>query len=546
MAGEKTEKESAQPSNDVQISFVDITQSAGITFEHYNGAFGKKYMPETMGAGCAIFDFNNDNHQDLLFINGKDWPGRDSEKSHAPALYKNLRNGKFQEVTKGAGLAREMYGMGCGIADYDNDGFNDIYMLNLGKNYLFKNNGDGTFTDVTDRAGLGLEDWSSSCAWIDYDKDGFLDLFVGNYVVWSIENDIWCTLDGVHKSYCTPESYQGVSPRLYRNNGDGTFADVTEKAGIYNPDAKTLGNVVFDFNEDGWLDISVANDTQPDYLYQNNGEGAFVEVGVMSGMAFSEMGKARAGMGMDVADYENRGLLSLIVGNFSNEMVGVYHNEGNGLFTDFAPRTNIGLESLPYLTFGLFFFDYDLDGFEDIFGANGHVEDQIATVQKSITYAQRPLLFKNRGDGTFTEVGQRIGGPLTQPVVGRGAAYGDLDNDGDLDVVITTNNGRPYVLRNDGGATNNWIRFKLKGTKSNRDGIGAKVKVYVSNSVQYKLLKAGNSYCSQSELVLTFGLGEAKQADLVEVIWPSDHRESIRNLKSGKTYLLVEGQGVQE
>lgn len=525
------------------IRFSDVTQKAGISFQHHNGAFGEKYLPETMGAGAAFLDFNNDERQDILLINGRDWPSRKTNQTHTPALYKNTGQGSFQDVTQQAGLARDMYGMGCGIADYDNDGFDDIYLLNLGPNILFKNNRDGSFTDVTERAGLGLAQWSTSCCWLDYDKDGHLDLFVGNYVVWSEDKDLWCTLDGVNKSYCTPESYQGASPRLYRNQGDGSFVDVTQNAGIFQAHAKTLGCVAFDFNEDGWLDIAVANDTQPDYLYENNGDGSFMEVGVMSGLAYSEAGTARAGMGMDVADYDHKGRFHLIVGNFTNEMIGFYHNEGNGLFTDFAPRTKIGLTSLPFLTFGLFFFDVDLDGHEDILGVNGHVEDQIAAVQKTVTHAQRPLLFRNQGNGQFAEIGAKLGEPFARPLVGRGAAYGDIDLDGDLDVLITANGGPPRLLRNEGSG-HAWLRFKLRGTTSNRNGIGARVKVHTQDRVQHKLLKAGNSYCSQSELRLTFGLGAAKRVEQVEVFWPNGHRDVYKNVRAPASYLLIEKQGI--
>jgi hypothetical protein len=531
-------------STDNVRSFVDITESAGIFFKHHSGAFGNKYMPETMGAGCAFFDFNNDGLQDILLVNGRDWPEKKTTRAHTPALYQNQGNGTFQDITESAGLAAEIYGMGCATADYDNEGFNDIYLLNLGKNLLFHNNGDGTCTNVTKTAGVGLETWSTSGSWFDFDNDGWLDLFVGNYVNWSIETDLWCALDGTHKSYCTPESYEGVSPRLYRNQGNGTFEDVTERAGILKKNAKTLGTVIFDFNEDGWLDIAVANDTEPDYLYQNRGNGTFMEVGIMSGMAFSETGMARAGMGMDVGDYENKGPFNLIVGNFSNEMIALFRNEDNGLFTDVAAQAQIGLKSLPFLTFGLFFFDFDLDGYEDVLAVNGHVEDQIADVQPSITYAQRPLLFRSQGNGTFQEIGPTLGAAFQRPRVGRGAAYGDIDKDGDLDVLITANNGRPALLRND-GTGHNWIRLQLHGTTSNRSAIGARVKVYVNNSTQHKLVKAGHSYCSQSELALTFGLGSTEAVDRVEVMWPSGTKETFNNLRGRKTYLIVEKQGIK-
>lgn len=531
----------AAPTLPPAVSFVDVTDSAGINFKHDNGAFGKKYMPETMGAGCAFWDYNNDNRQDVFLVNSMHWPEATEGQAPPCALYENRGDGNFVDVTKKAGLASPQYGMGCGMADIDNDGDDDLYLTNLGKNRLFRNNGNGTFTDVTDQAGVGVTDWSTSCAWLDYDKDGWVDLFVGHYVVWSVDKDIRCTLDGVTKSYCTPESYQGVSPRLFRNRGDGTFDDVTESAGIYQPHAKTLGNVIFDVDGDGWLDIAVANDTQPDYLYQNLGDGTFMEVGTMSGIAFNENGTARAGMGMDVSDYDHQGRFSLVVGNFSNEMIGLYRNEGNGLFIDTAAQALIGVRSLPYLTFGLFFFDVNLDGHPDLLCANGHVEDQITQVQKTITYRQRPLLYLNQGNGRFDEVGTTAGADFSHPMVGRGAAYGDLDADGDLDVLLSPNNDRARLLRNDSSHENNWVRFKLQGTKSNRNAIGSVLKLHLGATTQSQLVKAGHSYCSQSEWTLTFGLGKAKKTGRVEIHWTNGLKESFTGVTANRHYLMVEG-----
>ncbi len=533
--------EPANPPPNVPFRFVDITQASGIRFTHFTGAFGKKYMPETMGAGGCFLDFDNDGFQDILLVNGMGWPDHRPSFKTTMALYRNLKDGTFADVTKRAGLAVELYGMGCAVGDFDNDGFVDLYITALGPNHLFRNNGDGTFTDVTEKAGVGDPGWGTSAAWVDYDRDGLLDLFVGNYVKWSPTTDLYCTLDGKRKAYCTPESYEGDSPRLYHNNGDGTFTDRSQEAGIFHPTAKALGVTVLDFNEDGWLDIAVANDTEPNLLFQNNGDGTFSEVGIPTGIALSEAGKARAGMGIDAGDYDNRGFFSIAIGNFANEMIGFYQNEEGVLFTDIAPRTTIGKESLLSLTFGLFFFDHDLDGLLDLFVVNGHVDPTIEAVQKDLTYPQRPLLFRNEGNGRFSEIGKHLKGPLLKKVVGRGAAYGDLDNDGDLDLLITVNGGRPLLLRNDGGG-NNWLKVKVVGTKSNRSGIGTKLKASLGRTVQYRMVRSGGSYLSQSELPVTFGLGKNKKVDLLEIIWPSGLKESTKDVQANQILTVREGK----
>jgi hypothetical protein len=538
----QTSQAAEQQPGELSVRFVDITQQAGINFVHNNGAFGKKYLPETMGSGGAFLDYNNDGWQDILLINSMDWPGQRQRPSFM-ALYRNNHNGTFTDVTRETGLAVEMYGLGVAVGDYDNDGDADIYISCLGPDRLFRNNGNGTFTDVTKQAGLGDLDFGSSCAWLDYDKDGFLDLFVCNYVKWSIENDLFCTLDGVNKSYCTPESYTGVSPRLYRNRGNGTFEDVTKAAGIYDPTCKALGIVVLDFDQDGWPDLFVANDTQPNKLYHNTGKGTFTERGVEAGVAFSEAGVARAGMGVDAADYDNSGFPSIIVSNFSNEMLGLYHNEGSGLFIDEAPTSTVGQASLLTLGFGCFFFDFDLNGKPDIFVVNGHVDDDIHQVQQRVTYAQPPHLFRNLGGKQFEEVTRRVGDAFSRPVVARGAAYGDIDNDGDPDLLVTTNGGPAYLFRNDGGERNNFIRFQTIGTKSNRDGIGTKIAIYMSDGTkQWQQVKSGSSYCSQSELAVTFGLGKREQVERVEVFWPSGLVEQMERVKANQRVVLQEGK----
>jgi hypothetical protein len=524
------------------IQFHDITRDAGLRFVHNNGAFGKKYLPETMGSGAAFIDYDNDGWPDIFLVNSMDWPGHVRRHSIL-ALYHNNRNGTFTDVTKQAGLAVELYGMGVAVGDYDNDGYDDLFVTALGQSHLFHNNGNGTFTDVTKQAGLwGPNEFSTSAAWVDYDRDGHLDLVVANYVQWSPEKDLYCTLDGKTKSYCTPESYQGASVRLWHNRGDGTFEDVTKKAGLYDPTSKGLGVAILDANQDGWPDIAISNDTQPNKLYINNGNGTFTEKGVLAGIGYSEDGVARAGMGVDAADYDRSGYPSLLITNFSNQMIALYHNEHNGLFVDEAPRSEIGRASLLTLGFGCFFFDYDLDGWLDIFVANGHIENGIEHVQPRVRYAEPPHLFRNLGQGKFEEVTASAGAAFAAPRVARGAAYADIDNDGDLDLLITTNNGPALLFRNDGG-TNHSLRMRLIGTRSNRDGIGADVRVTAGGEMQERMLRSGSSYLSSSELVLTFGLGQRAQADSVEVRWPSGQMDRLSNIKAGQTLTIREAQG---
>ena len=525
-------------------AFTDVTAAAGIKFRHNNGAFGKKLLPETLGSGCAFLDFDNDGWQDILLINSKNWPGRTGAPSF-PALYRNNQNGTFSDVTRQAGLAVELYAFGVAAADYDNDGHTDIYITALGPNRLFRNLGNGRFADVTTRAKVGDPGFSTSAMWFDYDRDGRLDLFVANYVEWSIEKDLFCTLDGKTKSYCTPESYKGQSSSLYRNKGDGSFEDVTRAAGLHDPSAKALGIALIDFDADGLPDIFVANDTQPNRLYRNKGNGTFADVGMTAGVAFNEAGVARAGMGVDAADYDRSGRQSLVIGNFSNEMMALYSNEGNGLFIDEAPTSTIGRVSLLTLTFACFFFDFDLDGLLDIFALNGHVADDISRVQPKVTYAQSPNLFRNRGSKKFEAVTGSAGADLAKPMVGRGAAYGDYDNDGDLDLLVTTNNGPAKLLRNDGGNKNNWLRIKTAGTSSNRDGIGAKVRVALDNGIRlWTTVKTGSSYCSQSELPVTFGLGSAAKVASIEITWPNGKVETLPGVSANQTVTVQEGKGI--
>jgi hypothetical protein len=523
--------------------FTDATAPAGIRFRHNSGAFGRKYLPETLGSGAAFLDIDNDGWQDILLVNSRNWPGRTGPPSY-PALYRNNRNGTFTDVTRAAGMAVDMYGLGVAAADFDNDGDADIYITALGPNRLFRNDGKGRFEDVTARAGVGDPGFSTSAVWFDYDRDGRLDLFVGNYVQWSIDTDLYCTLNGRAKSYCTPESYKGQSPTLYRNKGDGTFEDVTRKAGLYDPASKTLGVALIDYDNDGLLDLFAANDTQPNRLYRNKGDGTFVDVAVMAGVAFNEAGVARAAMGVDAADYDGSGRQSLIIGNFSNEMMALYSNEGKGLFIDEAPTSAIGRASLLRLTFGCFFFDFDLDGRLDIFAANGHVADDIASVQPTVTYAQPPHLFRNLGGKKFEDMSTRVGTAFAKPQVGRGAAYGDYDNDGDLDLLVTTNNGPARLLRNDGGA-NHKLRVTLAGVFSNRDAIGTRVRlVHDGGTTPWEMVKTGSSYLSQSELPLTFGLGTRTRITGIEVSWPNGKTERLPGAAADQAITIQEGKGV--
>jgi hypothetical protein len=543
-----TSAQTLQNSSANTITFRDITQKAGIHFVHNNAAFGKKYLPETMGPGVAFIDYDNDGWPDIFIVNGMDWPGHASKRS-TPKLYHNNHDGTFTDVTHKAGLDVEMFGMGVAVGDYDNDGYDDLFVTALGQSRLFHNNGNGTFTDVTQKAGLlGPKEFSTSAAWVDYDRDGKLDLVVGNYVQWSLEGDLYCTLDGKSKSYCTPESYKGASVRLWHNRGDGTFEDVTKKAGLWEPTSKTLGIAILDYDNDGWPDLLFSNDTQPNKLYRNNGNGTFTEKAVVAGVAFSEDGVARAGMGVDAADYDRSGMASILITNFSNQMLSLYHNEGKGLFVDEAPRSEVGRNSLLTLGFGCFFFDYDLDGWPDILIANGHIDGDIQRVQPNVKYAMQPHIFRNLGKGNFQEVTKSLGAGFATPRVGRGAAYGDINNDGRLDLLLSTNGGPVYLFENDftgsPAAANKSLRIKLIGTKSNRDGIGTAVKLTAGGESQSEMLRSGSSYLSASELVLTFGLAMHEQADSIEIRWPSGQADKLANVAAGQTITVTEGKGI--
>jgi enediyne biosynthesis protein E4 len=528
------------PSN--KVHFIDVTASAGIKFMHNAGKTGKKYLPETMGSGVAFFDADGDGWPDILLINSKDWTPRG--RKSLPALYRNNRNGTFTDITAASGLDVEMYGMGVAIADYDNDGREDIYITALEGDRLFHNEGGGKFRDVTAGSGIHNSNFGTSAAWLDYDRDGKVDLFVANYVQWDAKGDLWCSLDGATKSYCTPESYKGNKSRLFHNLGGGKFEDVTDKAGLGDPTSKSLGVTVLDYNGDGWPDIFVSNDTQPNKLYRNNRNGTFTEEGLSAGVAFGEDGVARGAMGADAGDYDRSGRPHLLVGNFSNQMLGLYHNEGNGLFVDEAPASTVGRASLLSLTFGVFFFDYDLDGYPDIFSANGHIDEEINRVQPKVQYKQAPLLFRNLGQRRFENVTAAMGPEFNRPVVARGAAYADYDRDGDLDVIISTNSGPAYLFRNDGGNQNHWLNIRLTGTRSNRSAIGAVVRVESSSGKQWNMVRSGSSYCSESDLALTFGLGADAKAARLEVEWPSGVKQQFTDIAANQFLKIQEDRGI--
>ena len=527
---------------------VDVTSAAGIQFQHNSGAYGGKLLPETLGSGCAFLDYDRDGWQDILLINGMDWPGHKRQISTL-LLYRNNRDGTFTDVTRKAGLDVDMYGMGVAVGDYNNDGFPDILITCVGQNRLFKNSGKGTFVDVTNASGLGhRQALSTSALWFDFDRDGQLDLFVCNYVKWSPEHDVFCSLDGKHKSYCTPEAYRGETCWLFHNRGDGTFEDVTATSGIFDSSSKSLGVAMLDYDQDGWPDLLVANDTQPNKLYRNARNGTFKDVAVEAGIAFSTDGKARAGMGVDAADFDNSGTTGIAITNFDNEMIGLYRALGNGTYEDVATQAGVGLPSKTTLGFGCLFVDINLDGALDLIAANGHIDDTVRSIRGNVGYAQPPQLFINnfleQGKRTFRDASSEVGEGFRQPKVGRGLACGDYDRDGDLDILMTTNNGPAYLYRNDQSAGNRSIRFRLVGKQSNRDAIGATVRIHHEGTTQTRLVKSGSSYLSQSELPVTFGLGKRDKIERVVIQWPNGRTEEYKNLAAGKAYECVESQGI--
>ena len=534
----------------VPFRLTDVTSAAGINFHHHSGAFGGKFLPETLGSGCAFLDYDADGWQDILLINSADFPGHIAQRPTLQ-LYRNNRNGTFSDVTHAAGLdVPDMYGMGVAVGDYNNDGFPDILVTCVGQNRLFRNTGKGTFVDVTKSSGLGNRlAFSTSAMWFDYDRDGHLDLFVCNYVKWSPEHDVFCSLDGKHKSYCTPEAYNGQTCWLFHNRGDGTFEDVTATSGIFDSSSKSLGVALLDYDQDGWPDLIVANDTQPNKLYRNGRNGTFKEVAVEAGVAFSTDGKARAGMGVDAADFSNSGVQGIAITNFDNEMLALFRAGNKGSYDDVAIAAGVGSPTKNMLGFGCVFADFDLDGALDLAIANGHIDDTVRNIRGNVGYAQPPQLFLNQGKGMFRDVSNELGKDFAQPKVGRGLAYADFDRDGDLDLLLTTNNGPAFLFRNDrltdAKAANRSLRLQLVGTQSNRDAIGAVVRLESGGVTQTRMVKSGSSYLSQSELTLTFGLGKRDQADRIVVQWPNGRTEEFSRLTAGKAYQCIESKGIK-
>ena len=521
----------------------DVTTAAGIHFRHNSGAFGAKYLPETMGPGCAFFDYDADGWLDILLVNGAAWPGHRGERT-SMRLYRNNRNGTFTDVTEKAGLAVEMYGMGVAVGDYDNDGFPDLLVTAVGQNRLFHNNGRGRFLDVTEKAGLGGRNaFSTSALWFDFDRDGLLDLLVCNYVKWSAAHDVFCSVDGKRKSYCTPEAYHGETCWLFRNRGNGTFEDVTAKSGIFDSTSKSLGAALLDYDRDGWPDLLIANDTQPNKLYRNLHNGAFEDVAVRAGVAFSDDGKARAGMGVDTADFDNSGIEGIAITNFDNEMMALYRLGTDGVYRDTAQAAGIGPASRSSLGFGCAFLDLDLDGRLDLVAVNGHIDETVRRIHGNVGYAQPPHLFLNQGKGAFRDIAAAAGAGFAAPKVARGLAIGDFDRDGSPDLLLTTNQGPAYLYRNQQLSGNRGLRLRLTGTKSNRDAIGALVRVFTPDGAQSRRVKSGSSYLCQSELTLTFGLGKREAASLVVIEWPSGVVQEFKSVKAG-VYQCTEGQSL--
>ncbi len=538
------------------INFKDITQESGIEFTHNNGAAGEKLLPETMGGGVGFFDFDADGDQDLLFVNGTSWSHADTSEATTAQLFQNDGTGKFSNVTTGSGLDIPIYGMGVAIADYDQDGLPDVYLTAVGQNRLFKNKGAGQFEDVTSQAGCGGadSDWSTCATWFDYDNDGDLDLFVGNYVKWNkdIDFQLGSTLVGFGRAYGQPMNFEGSFSSLFQNDGSGSLTDVSEASGIRVankstgvPVAKSLGVAPVDLNRDGWMDLIIANDTVRNFVLSNRGDRTFKEVGSLTGLAYDTYGKARGAMGIDTARYREDEALAVGIGNFANEMTALYVEQNRSMvFTDEAIPAGIGPASRLLLKFGLFFFDYDLDGWQDLLTANGHLEEEISQIQKSQHYEQPAQLFWNSGPDfgcQFIEVhSDQAGKDLFQPLVGRGSAFADIDGDGDQDVVITQINGPPTLLRNDQELGHNWVRIRLRGSTQNREGIGAWIKVTANGHNHWRQVMPTRSYLSQSELPVTIGIGKATQIDNIEVVWPGGKVQKVSSLPLGQTSTITE------
>ena len=528
-------------SNEALSPFLDVTATTGIEFKHQRGASDKKHLVETMGSGCAFLDYDSDGLLDVLLINGGTTPDSlVSERTRTHALYRNMGNVKFKDVTAQAGIVSNgNYGQGVAVGDYDNDGHPDVYITNFGPDILYHNNGDGTFTDVTERAGVSDAALGSSAAFFDFDNDGFLDLYVANYLNYRYEANPVCTEKNI-RSYCHPRYFSGIAPKLYRNLGDGRFQDVSEKSGVARLEGKSLGVIAADFDGDGWMDIYVANDTTRNFLLKNNGNGTFADVTLMSGTGYNSEGVAEAGMGVDASDYDGDGLLDLVVTNYDLETNALYRNEGEWHFSDQRWPAGLAKADHRFLGFGTGFFDSDNDGDRDLFIVNGHVLDNVELIREGFTYPQPNQLLENRG-GVFSENTEFLRYSSLSPKVGRGAAFGDVDNDGDLDLLVSNSGQGPTLLINQMGQKKNWILLKLVGTKSNRDAVGAKIVITTENSRQTDQITGGGSYLSASDLRAHFGLGNAESIKTLTIRWPSGTEDKFQDLKANQVLSIREG-----
>jgi len=535
---------SAQQQN-AAVTFANAAAQSGINFKHENGATSQKYLPETMGAGALIFDYNGDGWPDIFLVNGGSFADRKVAAAATHRLYRNNGSGRFTDATSASGIAVFEFGMGACAADYDNDGWPDLYVTGVGSNKLYRNNATGGFLDVTPKSGAGGTGlWSSSCAFADIDNDGDVDLVVTNYVDFTPGNNKYCTGGPGIRTYCHPNVYKSLPPILYRNNGDGTFSDISKESGIYRTDGNGLGVVFGDYDNDGWTDIYVANDSVPNFLFHNKGKGVFEEVGFWAGVAVGAEGRPLAGMGTDMADINGDGLLDIIVTNLAQETHSLYRNQGKGLFANVTFESGVGQATLPFVGFGAAFFDYDNDSDLDLAIANGDIIDNVALFRDSTTYEQRNLLLQNDGAGKFRDVGPASGPGFALKKVSRTLAVGDLDNDGDLDVLIGNNGQTADLLRNDGGNRNNAVLIRAVGTQSNRDAIGAVLKLTVGGKVLVRHIKAGSSYQGQNDLRVHFGLAGAPQADRLEIIWPGGRIETIEAIKANQIVTVTEGRGI--
>ena len=519
------------------VRFTDATAELGIQFRHTNGESGEKYFIEPLGSGVALFDYDNDGDLDLYLVNGSDLPGVTSPLPPINRLYRNDGD-IFTDVTLEASVGDTGYGLGCCVGDYNNDGFTDLYVTNYGANVLYHNNGDGTFTDVTESAGVGGNQLSSGCAFLDLDADGYLDLYVVNYVQFDLETNPECTRQGV-RTYCTPEALPGATDILYRNNGDGTFTDVTAKSGISSANGKGLGVVCGDIDNDGDVDIFVANDTTPNFLYRNDSDTAIrmTEDALFAGVALSEEGRAYSGMGANLGDFDNDGYLDIVITNFQDQTNSLYHNAQSGFFNEVSFAKGIGERSLPYLAWGVDFVDFNNDGWLDLFVANGHLDDNVAEIDPIGTYAQPNQLFLSNRGLNFVE---SVDAAIANQRVSRGTAFGDIDNDGDVDIVVSNLKDAPTVLRNDSDNTSRWLTIKLVGTHCNRDAIGVRVTVVSGDSTQIREVKSGSGYLSQNDLRLHFGLGDAARVDKLTVRWLCGKVQTLQGVETNQVLVISE------